>query len=108
MLFIAWISAEPSWHSVPGGRSAKQRSSYSHRPAYLRIHDAAVYCSCSAEYLAKCVRKAQLSFIKKGRCVFFAVADLDCGCWLIERKPRDVVAYIRMVFRKRKHSPMAQ
>jgi hypothetical protein len=51
------------------------------RPAYLRINDAAAYCSCSAEYLAKCCRKAEVSFIKKGRCVFFAVADLDI--WML-------------------------
>lgn len=51
------------------------------RPAYLRINDAAAYCSCSAEYLAKCCRKAEVSFIKKGRCVFFAVADLDA--WML-------------------------
>lgn len=70
--------------TIPSVVSPNQQSSAAPaaiRPAYLRINDAAAYCSCSAEYLAKCVRKAQVSFIKKGRCVFFAVADLDC--WML-------------------------
>ncbi len=55
-------------------------------PAYLRIADAALYCSCSTEYIAKCVRKGELSFIKKGRCLFFSVADLDT--WMqLDREP---------------------
>ena len=47
------------------------------RPAYLRIRDAAAYCSCSAEYLSKETRKGMVAYIKKGRCVFYAVCDLD-------------------------------
>jgi Helix-turn-helix domain len=47
------------------------------RPAYLRVQDAAAYCSCSAEYLAKETRKGTVAYIKKGRCVFYAVSDLD-------------------------------
>jgi excisionase family DNA binding protein len=52
--------------------------------AYLRVEDAAAYCSCSAEYLAKCSRKRELACIKKGRCLFFSVSDLDA--WM--RKDR--------------------
>ncbi len=46
-------------------------------PAYLRIDQAATYCSCSAEYLSKETRKGDIAHIKKGRCVFYAVVDLD-------------------------------
>jgi hypothetical protein len=46
-------------------------------PAFLRIEDAAHYCSCSAEFLSKETRKRHIAAIKKGRCVFYAVADLN-------------------------------
>jgi hypothetical protein len=70
-----------SYHPVTSPNQQASVIPIAIRPAYLRINDAAVYCSCSAEYLAKCCRKAQVSFIKKGRCVFFAVADLDS--WML-------------------------
>ncbi len=46
-------------------------------PNYFRIKDAATYCSCSAEHLARCSRKRELDTIRKGRCVFFSIKALD-------------------------------
>ena len=45
-----------------------------------------VYCSCSAEYIGRCSRMGDLAYIKKGRCLFFATADLDA--WMLrDREP---------------------
>ena len=49
-------------------------------PSWLRIKEAAIHCSCSAEYLARCARERQLDHVRKGRCVFFSIAVLDA--WL--------------------------
>jgi hypothetical protein len=48
------------------------------RPAYLRLKDAAIHCGMSPQMLQKLHgTKEGPPRIKKGRCVLFAIRDLD-------------------------------